>query len=89
MQRRLARKPSRRFVSTSARSHFLPWHFTAIDAVYSAGLVFSTALPGGDNSTLQQVIEWNNFVGSGGSILFDRLWDAPPFPMSWAPFLPC
>ncbi|KAG0658039.1 hypothetical protein C6P46_006100 [Rhodotorula mucilaginosa] len=29
------------------------------------GLVFSTALPGGDNSTLQQVIEWNNFVGSG------------------------
>ncbi|GAA5861026.1 hypothetical protein JCM8547_008011 [Rhodosporidiobolus lusitaniae] len=29
------------------------------------GLVYSTGLPGGDNSTLQQVIEWTQFVGSG------------------------
>ncbi|GAA5997818.1 uncharacterized protein JCM10292_006835 [Rhodotorula paludigena] len=29
------------------------------------GLVYSTGLPSGDNSTEQQVISWNNFVGSG------------------------
>ncbi|GAA5909281.1 hypothetical protein JCM8208_005630 [Rhodotorula glutinis] len=32
------------------------------------GIVFSTGLPsavGGDNSTMQQVISWNNYVGSG------------------------
>ncbi|GAA6038426.1 hypothetical protein JCM8097_007642 [Rhodosporidiobolus ruineniae] len=29
------------------------------------GLVYSNGLPGGDNSTLQQVIEWNNFIGGG------------------------
>jgi hypothetical protein len=29
------------------------------------GLVYSSGLPSGDNKTLTQVIEWNNFVGSG------------------------
>ncbi|GAA6012959.1 hypothetical protein JCM10207_008395 [Rhodosporidiobolus poonsookiae] len=29
------------------------------------GLVYSSALPSGDNSTELQVIEWNNFIGSG------------------------
>ncbi|GAA5906072.1 hypothetical protein JCM6882_003551 [Rhodosporidiobolus microsporus] len=29
------------------------------------GLVYSNNLPSGDNSTEAQVIEWNNFVGSG------------------------
>ncbi|GAA5991414.1 hypothetical protein JCM5350_006917 [Sporobolomyces pararoseus] len=29
------------------------------------GLVFSSGLPSGDNSTEQQVVEWNNFVGGG------------------------
>lgn len=28
-------------------------------------LVYSTGLPSGDNTTLQQAISWNNFVGSG------------------------
>ncbi|GAA6055114.1 hypothetical protein JCM3770_007447, partial [Rhodotorula araucariae] len=27
------------------------------------GLVYSTGLPSGNNSTLQQVVEWNNFLG--------------------------
>ena len=88
VQRRLARKPSRRFVSTTARSRLLSSHFPPINTLDSSGLVFSTALPGGDNSTLQQVIEWNNFVGSGECILFDRISDALPFPVSSASFLP-
>ncbi|GAA5897393.1 uncharacterized protein JCM6883_006686 [Sporobolomyces salmoneus] len=29
------------------------------------GLVFSSGLPAGDNSTEQQVVEWNNFIGAG------------------------
>ncbi|GAA6062329.1 hypothetical protein JCM10212_006579 [Sporobolomyces blumeae] len=29
------------------------------------GLVFSSGLPSGDNSTEVQVIEWNNFIGGG------------------------
>ncbi|GAA5940675.1 uncharacterized protein JCM15063_006321 [Sporobolomyces koalae] len=29
------------------------------------GLVFSSGLPSGDNSTEQQVVEWNNFIGGG------------------------
>ncbi|GAA5876821.1 hypothetical protein JCM16303_006296 [Sporobolomyces ruberrimus] len=29
------------------------------------GLVFSSGLPSGDNSTEEQVVEWNNFIGSG------------------------
>ncbi|GAA5825764.1 hypothetical protein JCM11251_000362 [Rhodosporidiobolus azoricus] len=29
------------------------------------GLVYSNNLPSGDNSTLAQVVEWNNFIGSG------------------------
>ncbi|GAA6011203.1 hypothetical protein JCM11491_006755 [Sporobolomyces phaffii] len=29
------------------------------------GLVFSNGLPSGDNSTEQQVVEWNNFIGGG------------------------
>ncbi|KAM0748357.1 hypothetical protein T439DRAFT_382798 [Meredithblackwellia eburnea MCA 4105] len=29
------------------------------------GLVYSTGLPSGDNSTYMQAIEWNNFVGGG------------------------
>ncbi|GAA5825766.1 hypothetical protein JCM11251_000363 [Rhodosporidiobolus azoricus] len=29
------------------------------------GLVYSTGLPSGDNKTELQVVEWNNFVGSG------------------------
>lgn len=28
-------------------------------------LVYSDGLPGGDNSTLQQVVSWNYFIGSG------------------------
>ncbi|GAA6012952.1 hypothetical protein JCM10207_008393 [Rhodosporidiobolus poonsookiae] len=33
------------------------------------GLVYSTGLPSGDNTTVTQVIEWNNFVGSGAFCL--------------------
>ncbi|GAA6060071.1 hypothetical protein JCM10212_003032 [Sporobolomyces blumeae] len=29
------------------------------------GLVYSSGLPSGDNSTLQQVVSWNEFIGSG------------------------
>ncbi|GAA5861882.1 hypothetical protein JCM3774_001338 [Rhodotorula dairenensis] len=29
------------------------------------GLVYSSGLPGGDNSTVQQVVEWNMFLGNG------------------------
>ncbi|GAA5869134.1 hypothetical protein JCM8547_008706 [Rhodosporidiobolus lusitaniae] len=29
------------------------------------GLVYSSGLPGGDNSTLEQAVEWNMFIGSG------------------------
>ncbi|KAK4700307.1 hypothetical protein P7C70_g5943, partial [Phenoliferia sp. Uapishka_3] len=29
------------------------------------GLVYSTGLPSGDNSTMMQAVEWNNFVGGG------------------------
>ncbi|GAA5928580.1 uncharacterized protein JCM15063_003914 [Sporobolomyces koalae] len=29
------------------------------------GLVYSTGLPSGDNSTLTQVVSWNEFIGSG------------------------
>ncbi|BGP42190.1 hypothetical protein JCM10449v2_006195 [Rhodotorula kratochvilovae] len=29
------------------------------------GLVYSSGLPSGDNSTLEQAVEWNNFIGGG------------------------
>ncbi|KAL8283627.1 hypothetical protein RQP46_005422 [Phenoliferia psychrophenolica] len=33
------------------------------------GLVYSTGLPSGDNSTYMQAVEWNNFVGGGAFCL--------------------
>nr|WAS30620.1 hypothetical protein [Rhodosporidiobolus colostri] len=31
----------------------------------AGGLVYSSGLPGGDNKTLTQAVEWNNFIGGG------------------------
>lgn len=61
------RRPARQPFVRSLRSRRCSPSLTLLH-LRRGGIVFSTGLPsaaGGDNSTMQQVISWNNFVGSG------------------------